>query len=267
MKLTFYRADYFADGWNTFDLVILVCWAFFTILDASVNHDHITLGLYWFRTCKLLVLFQKLPVLRKVFQMISLALPSIINIALLLFLIMYLFAIIGVFLFSGIKLQTYIEGHANFQNFWTAFLVVFRLSTFDGWNDLMHDAMRGHSQYFDCVDYPTYDNIHANGDVPLGCGMSYAPAFFISLIVVVPFIFLNLFVAVVVNTVMEITKLSESVLSDERLAKFLQIWKKYDPEVSPRFSLHFRQQGSSSTRPCGTFLLRSESPWAHRRRR
>lgn len=231
LKITFYRTDYFYDGWNIFDFIIVIGWFFLTILDTSIKSDYVELALYIFRTCKMLVLFQKTRLLNKMMQMIILALPSIINIALLLFVTMYLYAIVGVFLFSGIKLQTYIAGHANFQNFWTAFLVIFRLSTFDGWNDLMHDAMRGRAQYFDCMDYPTFDDINANGGVANGCGVSYAPAFFISLIVVLPFIFLNLFVAVVVNTLMEITNLSESVLSDARLSKFLKVWQKYDPDV------------------------------------
>ncbi len=267
MKIAFYRADYLRDGWNIFDLGVAACWLVFTLLDSGTSNDHITMALCFLRAVKLLVLFQKVTILRRVFPLLALTLPSIINIALLLLVMMFIFAIIGVFLFSGLKLQTYVEGHANFQNFWTAFLVVFRLSTFDGWNDLMHDAMRGKSQYFDCVDYPTYSDVRANGGTALGCGVSYAPAFFVTLIVVLPFVFLNLFIAVVVGTIIEISKLSRSVLSDERLGKFLAVWKKHDPNVSADAANVCRQLGLSSTPKCGTSWPSLASHWAPPRKR
>eukprot|EP01022_Parablepharisma_sp_SALTPOND_P017475 TRINITY_DN27_c0_g2_i1.p2 TRINITY_DN27_c0_g2~~TRINITY_DN27_c0_g2_i1.p2 ORF type:complete len:498 (-),score=73.78 TRINITY_DN27_c0_g2_i1:69-1562(-) len=231
LKLLFYGYDYFIDGWNIFDFAIIICIILSTIIAKSTDDETITVLMYAFRATKLLVLFKYIKLLQKMFQVIVLALPSIVSFALLLFIMMYLFAIIGVFLFAGIKRQTFIEGHANFDNFWTAFLLVFRMSTLDGWNDLMHDAMRQRAQYFHCIDYPTYDDISANGGDPIGCGVLYSPVYFILVVLILPFMFLNLFIAIVVATIMEITKLSESVLSDEKLGKFLDVWKKYDPDA------------------------------------
>ncbi len=134
-------------------------------------------------------------------------------------------------LFAEIKLQSYLEVHANFQNFWYGFLTVFRMSTFDGWNDIMHDVSRQKAQYFDCAYYPNYNDIMNNGGEPNGCGLAYAPIFCAVLELIVTFIFLNLFVAIVVSSMMDITKLSESVLSDDKLQKFQSVWQEFDPNV------------------------------------
>ena len=64
------------------------------------------------------------------------------SLGLLLFLIIFLFAIVGNQLFTFVKLQSELNFHANFQSFATAFLLLFRCATGEGWNALMFDAAR-----------------------------------------------------------------------------------------------------------------------------
>ncbi len=233
LKLLCYGRDYFGDGWNRFDFAVVLgavlCLIVGEFSDLSSKPYDVITSL--FIVSKLLSLFHHAGILRKMFQTFVLALSPIANLALLFILFMYVFDIAGVHLFAETKLQKYLEVHANFQNFWTGFLTVFRLSTFDGWNDIMHDAMRQRTQYFDCIDYPTYDDIQKNGGEPIGCGLVYAPAFCVCLELIITFVFLNLFVAIVVSSMMDITKLSESVLSDEKLESFQHAWQKFDPNV------------------------------------
>ena len=229
MKLTFYGRDYFEYLWNIFDFVILIGMILFTAMAHSIHNDKLDLGMYLFQSAKLLILFKHVKMLKSMLQVIVLALPNIISFGVLLLIVVYLFAVIGVFLFAGIKLQKYLEEHANFQNIWTAFIQAFRMITLDGWIDVMHDMMRPNAQFFQCVDNPTYNDYVTNEHEPIGCGVIYSPIYCISLIVILPFIFVNLFIAIVAETVMEIHRLSHSVLNDERLNKFLQIWNKYDP--------------------------------------
>ena len=143
---------------------------------------------------------------------------------------MYIFSVIAIALFSDIKLQGSLNKHANFQNIPRAFLTVYRLATYDGWNDIMHDSMREETQYFYCVPSPTYDDVNLNNGDAIGCGYPLAFIYFIFSIIIVPFTFLNIFIAIVIASVMEIATLSESVLSDERLNGFLKAWVQYDPK-------------------------------------
>ena len=76
------------------------------------------------------------------------------------------------------------------------------LTTYEGWNDMMRDTRRGKTKYFHCIEYPRYDDVLANGEKAIGCGVAYASVYFILFILVIPFMFLNIFVAIVVASVM-----------------------------------------------------------------
>ena len=229
LKIFFYRKDYFNDGWQIYNLFIVFCLSMFYVLKncADIEIAGMMINIFW--TLKLFVLFSKLKVLHSVFEIFILALPSVINLALLVLLMMYIFATIGVCIFSSIKLQSNLNEQANFQNLLTAFITIFRFSTYDGWNDLMHDAMRVQSTHYYCIYNPTYQDVLANNGNAIGCGSPYASIYFVLFILIIPFMFLNIFVAIVVASVIEIAQLSESVLSDERLNILLKVWAKYDP--------------------------------------
>lgn len=235
MKIAFYGKEYFEDGWNRFDFGAVVGIIFFRILDSIINVDHNPLSVFYtlFLVLKLLSLFRVLKALRRQFQIFILALPSVANLALLVILVNYIFAVVGVALFSEIKTQKNLDDHANFKNLLTGFLTVFRIASGDNWCVVMHDLMRTKAQYFDCIINPNYDDIEANGGVPNGCGQSYAAVYCILIVLVVNFVFLNLFVAIVVGSMLEINDLSESVLRDDLLDKYQRTWFKYDPDVIP----------------------------------
>ena len=233
MKITFYGKEYFTYIWNIFDFSavagIITFQIIFAIIDVENNPVSVILTI--FRVFKLLSLFRLLKALRRTLQTITLALPSAVNIALLVILVNYIFAVIGVGLFAETKLQKYLEHHANFQNLLSGFLTAFRLVTGDNWCVVMHDLIRGKSPDFDCVSFPSFDDIHLNQGHANGCGGAEAAVYCILLVLVVNFVFLNLFVAIIVTSMLEISELSESVLSDEVLDKFQQTWSKYDPDA------------------------------------
>jgi hypothetical protein len=52
---------------------------------------------------------------------------------------------------------------------------------------------------YTCVDNPTYDQIQDNDGDPNGCGEDAAFAFYISYLLIVAFVFLNLFIAVILQ--------------------------------------------------------------------
>ena len=233
LKILFYGKGYFIEGWNKFDFSVLVGIILFNILEVVTDTKNTPLSIFFtlFMVAKLLSLFRVLKVLRTMFQTCILALPSVANLALLVIFVNYIFAVIGVALFAEIKLQKDLDDHANFKELLTGFLSAFRIATGDNWAVLMHDLMRTKTQYYDCVVSPTYADIMANNGQPNGCGGAHSAVYCILLVVVVNFIFLNLFVAIVVGSMLEISELSESVLSDEILDKFEMTWSKYDPNV------------------------------------
>ena len=87
-----------------------------------------------------------------------LAIPELANVGALLFLFLFLFAVLGVFLFSGIRLQENLNYHANFQDFGSALLTLFRITTGEDWQAIMYDCARTRDVLFRCsVEKQTYE--------------------------------------------------------------------------------------------------------------
>lgn len=63
----------------------------------------------------------------------------------------------------------------------------------------MHDAVRQRSKIFDCKYNPTYDDIQANGGETNGCGSGFGYFYFCSFVVIVSFVYLNLFIAIILQ--------------------------------------------------------------------
>ena len=78
-------------------------------------------------------------------------------------------------------------------------MTLIRASTGEAWNYIMNDCARSKSVIFDCVEDPSYKEIQANGGIPHGCGSPVSLVFFVSFLLVVTFIFLNLFIAIILE--------------------------------------------------------------------
>ena len=68
--------------------------------------------------------------------------PRLLNVGGLLFLLLFIYSILGIFLFATLKQQVTINDHANYQNFPRAMLTLFRMATGEAWNELMYDSLR-----------------------------------------------------------------------------------------------------------------------------
>jgi hypothetical protein len=144
IKLIAFGGSYFSDGWNVFDFVIVVG-TFISII--LTNYTSIDIGsqttvVRAFRIGRVFRLVKKAKSLKMIFHTFMITIPSLANVGGLLILLLYLFSVLGVFLFATIKLQASMNEHANFQNFGTAFLTLFRMSTGENWNAIMNDAGR-----------------------------------------------------------------------------------------------------------------------------
>lgn len=120
------------------------------------------------------------------------------------------------FLFADIAFQTSINIHANFQSFDLAFLLLFRCSTGETWDLVMADCMRQANILFQCsnadFDYATYA---ANGYQTNGCGSQAGIVFFMTFYLMVPLIFLNLFIAIILEGFEYTSKRANTEVSEE----------------------------------------------------
>lgn len=94
---------------------------------------------------------------------------------------------------------------------------------------IMYDCARERSITFDCKEKQTYEEIERDG--VLGCGNpAKAYPFFISFMVVVSFIFLNLFIAIILESFNTTQDEQGLQVSSDTLEKFNKFWSKFDPK-------------------------------------
>jgi len=135
IKLTAFAKDYFKDSWNIFDFIIVIsAWLGF----ASDNIDGFDIGplgkvIGIFRTSRVFKIIKKYKNLRILFYTFIGAVPQLTNVGGLLFLFLFLYAVLGVEWFATIKFQDNVTVHANFQSFGTSLMTLFRMATGESW--------------------------------------------------------------------------------------------------------------------------------------
>ena len=120
------------------------------------------------------------------------------NMGLLLFLIVFIYAVLGINLFATIKSQAPMNSRLNFQSFANAFMTMIRTCTGEGWNDLMAVLCMGNTPFNLCINDSSYE---ANAKEPVNCGASKAVTwlFFASYTFLITLVFLNLFIAIILD--------------------------------------------------------------------
>lgn len=181
--------------------------------------------------------------LRKVktlFLTIFQVLPAVGSLAFLLFIVIFIYAVICVHYFSTISLiqgayELEIGYDANFRDFLGSFLTMFRSVTGEAWPSIMFETARGNSILFACVEDETYDSIVAAGRDPKdltgpdGCG-NYQVSYLIHLSfqVFVAQIFLNLFTAIFIDGFVLQNQVDDLPVTHETVKAFIEEWVKLD---------------------------------------
>jgi hypothetical protein len=153
-------------------------------------------------------LIQGARAVRVIFDTMISSAPALINIVLLLSLVLFIFTIVAMQLFSKIAMPDggALNEHANFRSFWTSMLTLIRAGTGEGWPDFVYALG---STGDGCVNDPEYDaNVcgfsdpqFKRGCIPLnGCGDPYiANAYWYTFQLVIGAIMLNLMVFYIIE--------------------------------------------------------------------
>ena len=150
IKLLAYGLAYFHGGWNKFDFFVVVA----SIADLIIaNIDGIDAAflksfqiirvLRVMRVTRVLRLVKSLKGLEKLIQTLSWSIGALENVILLMVIIFSIFSILGVYFYDGIDYIKYtdkffiINEYYNLDNFYNAFLFVFRCATGEKWPNMM----------------------------------------------------------------------------------------------------------------------------------
>lgn len=151
--------DFFRNGWNIFDFVIVVASL------VPINDSEMVLVARLLRVFRVLRLVSMIPELRMLLAALVKSIPRMGYVALLMFIIFYIYAAIGSFMFNGID-------PVLWGNISIALLTLFRIATFEDWTDVMYDTMEV---------YP------------------YSWIFYLTFIFLTAFVFLNMMIGIVLD--------------------------------------------------------------------
>jgi hypothetical protein len=116
VKLIAFGSRYFKDSWNNFDLVIVIMTIVGLILGSvsDIKLGSQTTIVRSFRIGRVFKLFRRNKSLKIIFQTLVVTLPALANVGSLLLLFVYIYSILGVFMFSSIKLNGALHENVNF---------------------------------------------------------------------------------------------------------------------------------------------------------
>jgi len=211
--------EYFRDNWNVFDFLVVVA----SIIEffSSVGLLPFALGFNpsFFRVVRMTRIFKlvrKFPRLAQLGQTVWFSLPALYNVALLLFLLFFVYSILCMSLFGKVKHGYYINNHANFETFTGSMVTLFRMMTGENWNGIMRDCM---------VQAPFCD-----GD---NCGNPIiSPLIHCSFQVFSTMLIIDLIVAVILNQFeneLAKEKRANNFVTEEDINKFGTLWSKFSP--------------------------------------
>jgi len=121
--------NYFRDSYNTFDFVIIAISVSNLILSTlNLWNAGSTASIFRvFRLGRVLRLVNKSPNLRMIFNTFKNTLPSLSYIALLLALVQFIYAILGVELFAFVRFGDELHKNTNFRSFYDSMIALFRV--------------------------------------------------------------------------------------------------------------------------------------------
>jgi voltage-gated sodium channel len=120
--------------WNWFDFIITAFSLFSLIVHIFEHPEFLVVGRL-FRVLRILRLLEVSSELKEVERKIVSIIPTIFSFALLLGVLIYIYSIVGIYLFEHHKYE-----NADFSSLGGAFLTLFTMMTLEGWVDMMYQA-------------------------------------------------------------------------------------------------------------------------------
>eukprot|EP00930_Biecheleria_cincta_P038314 TRINITY_DN2632_c0_g4_i1.p1 TRINITY_DN2632_c0_g4~~TRINITY_DN2632_c0_g4_i1.p1 ORF type:complete len:1915 (+),score=307.93 TRINITY_DN2632_c0_g4_i1:101-5845(+) len=258
--LKFYglHGAYWEDRWNQFDFFCILVSTTGYILEwtDTVNISSVTSIV---RVARLFRLMRLMKGVNKIFAALAMSIPKLLNVVLILLLLLVLYSILGVSLFSTLKPGETLNEHGNFKHFGYAFITLFRASTGEAWNEIMHDLVKSPSDHYRKGNWctPDYlfqvdeeDSWKALSDkclierpnacvIPWFNGQLMPVLYWGSYTLIVSIMVMNLVIAVILESYEE----GKDTRDGDTIELSIHVWKKYDPNqtmnIGPEKAVQF----------------------------
>ncbi|XP_036373460.1 voltage-dependent L-type calcium channel subunit alpha-1C isoform X1 [Megalops cyprinoides] len=246
--IAFKPRGYFSDPWNVFDFLIVIGSIIDVILSeinpadstsssqssmvrpmglqSSEDNARISITFFrLFRVMRLVKLLSRGEGIRTLLWTFIKSFQALPYVALLIVMLFFIYAVIGMQMFGKIALRdnSEINRNNNFQTFPQAVLLLFRCATGEAWQEIM----------LACAPMRPCEKGSEVGPASEECGSHFAIIYFVSFYMLCAFLIINLFVAVIMDNFDYLTR-DWSILGPHHLDEFKRIWAEYDPEAKGR---------------------------------
>ncbi|KAM3604260.1 uncharacterized protein V6R79_008628 [Siganus canaliculatus] len=231
IKIIALRCYFFTVAWNIFDFVVIVLSIVGIVLADIIEKYFVSPTLFRVirlaRIGRVLRLIRAAKGIRTLLFALMMSMPALFNIGLLLFLVMFIYAIFGMANFAYVKKQDGIDDMFNFETFGNSMICLFQISTSAGWDNLLSPIMSNSPEECDV-------NFVNTGTITRGnCGSpSVGIAFFVSYIIISFLIVVNMYIAIILENFSVATEESTEPLSEDDFEMFYEVWEKFDSEAT-----------------------------------
>ncbi|XP_041936586.1 sodium channel, voltage-gated, type I like, alpha b isoform X2 [Alosa sapidissima] len=231
LKMISLRHYYFSLGWNIFDFVVVILSIVGMFLSDVIEKYFVSPTLFRVirlaRIGRILRLIKGAKGIRTLLFALMMSLPALFNIGLLLFLVMFIYAIFGMSNFAYVKHEAGIDDMFNFETFGNSMLCLFQITTSGGWDGLLAPILNNKEP--DC----SYRMEHPGSSVRGNCGNpSVGIFFFVSYIIICFLIVVNMYIAVILENFSVATEESAEPLSEDDFEMFYEVWERFDPDAT-----------------------------------
>ncbi|XP_059391441.1 sodium channel protein type 4 subunit alpha B-like isoform X1 [Carassius carassius] len=231
IKLIALRCYFFTVSWNIFDFVVVILSIVGIVLADIIEKYFVSPTLFRVirlaRIGRILRLIRGAKGIRTLLFALMMSLPALFNIGLLLFLVMFIYAIFGMANFAYVKRQAGIDDMFNFETFGNSMICLFQITTSAGWDNLLSPILNNSPEECD-PDVP-----HTGTNVRGNCGNpSVGITFFVTYIIISFLIVVNMYIAIILENFSVATEESTEPLSEDDFEMFYEVWEKFDQEAT-----------------------------------
>ncbi|XP_063322117.1 sodium channel, voltage-gated, type I like, alpha b isoform X3 [Pelmatolapia mariae] len=231
LKMISLRHYYFTIGWNIFDFVVVILSIVGMFLSEVIEKYFVSPTLFRVirlaRIGRILRLIKGAKGIRTLLFALMMSLPALFNIGLLLFLVMFIYAIFGMSNFAYVKREAGIDDMFNFETFGNSMICLFQITTSAGWDSLLAPILNKREP--DCESQLEHPGNFYKGN----CGNpSVGIFFFVSYIIICFLIVVNMYIAVILENFSVATEESAEPLSEDDFEMFYEVWERFDPDAT-----------------------------------
>ncbi|XP_077555665.1 sodium voltage-gated channel paralytic isoform X7 [Haemaphysalis longicornis] len=223
LKIFALRWHYFREPWNMFDFVVVILSILGTVLKDLIATYFVSPTLLRVvrvvKVGRVLRLVKGARGIRTLLFALAMSLPALFNICLLLFLVMFIYAIFGMSFFMHVKHRYGVDENFNFETFGQSMILLFQMCTSAGWDGVLAAIMDEN----DC-NLPTDEN---EGN----CGKrGIAVAYLVSYLIISFLVIINMYIAVILENYSQATEDVQEGLTDDDYDMYYEIWQQFDPK-------------------------------------